>query len=100
MYRKFLMGTLMAMGIGLMGISGSTATPVSGSALLNATADTSPVEQVHYYGQRGYYGRGYYGRGYYGRGYYGHRGYYGPGYYGPGYYGRGYYGGCILGVLC
>jgi hypothetical protein len=91
MYRKFLMGTLMAMGIGLMGISGSTATPVSGSALLNATADTSPVEQVGYYGQRGYYGRGYYGhRGYYGRGYYGHRGY----------YGRGYYRGCILGVLC
>jgi hypothetical protein len=92
MYRKFLMGTLMAMGIGLMSISGSTATPVSGSALLNATADTSPVEQVRYYGHygRGYYGhRGYYGRGYYGRGYYGHRGYYGPG-----------YGGCILGVLC
>jgi len=90
MCRKFLMVTLMAMGIGLMGISGSTATPVSGSALLNATADTSPVEQVRYYGQRGYYGRGYYG----------HRGYYGPGYYGPGYYGPGYYGGCILGVLC
>jgi hypothetical protein len=95
MYRKFLMVTLMAMGIGLMGISGSTATPVSGSALLNATADTSPVAQVRYYGHRSYYGhRGYYGRGYYGRGYYGHRGYYGPGYYGPG------YGGCILGVLC
>jgi hypothetical protein len=92
MYRKFLMGTLMAMGISLMSISGSTATPVSGSALLNATADTSPVEQVRYYRHygRGYYGhRGYYGRGYYGRGYYGHRGYYGPG-----------YGGCILGVLC
>jgi hypothetical protein len=90
MYRKFLIGTLMAMGIGLMGISGSTATPVSGSALLNA--NTSPVEQVRYYGHygRGYYGhRGYYGRGYYGRGYYEHRGYYGPG-----------YGGCILGVLC
>jgi hypothetical protein len=82
------MGTLMAMGIGLMSISGSSATPVSGSALLNVTADTSPVEQVRYYG---HYGRGYYGhRGYYGRGYYGHRGY----------YGRGYYGGCILGVLC
>jgi hypothetical protein len=95
MYRKLLMVTLMAMGIGLMGISGSTATPVSGSALLNATADTSPVAQVRYYGHRNYYGhRGYYGRGYYGRGYYGHRGYYGPGYYGPG------YGGCILGVLC
>jgi hypothetical protein len=95
MYRKFFMGTLTAMGIGLMGISGSTATPVSGSALLNATADTSPVAQVRYYGHHGYYGRGYYGhRGYYGRGYYGHRGYYGPGYYGPG------YGGCILGVLC
>jgi hypothetical protein len=96
MYRKFLMGTLMAMGIGL---TGSTATPVSGSALLNATADTSPVEQVRYYRHRGYYGRGYYGRGYYGRGYYG-PGYYGPGYYGPGYYGPGYYRGCILGVLC
>ena len=80
MYRKFLMGTLMAMGIGLMGISGSTATPVSGSALLNATADTSPVAQVRYYGHRSYYG---------------HRGY-----YGRGYYGRGYNGGCILGVLC
>jgi hypothetical protein len=96
MYRKFLMGTLMAMGIGLMGISGSAATPVSGSALLNATAETSPVEQVGYYGHRGYYGR---------RGYYGHRGYYGGGYYGrsyygPGYYGPGYYRGCILGVLC
>ena len=95
MYRKFFMGTLTAMGTGLMGISGSTATPVSGSALLNATADTSPVAQVRYYGHRNYYEhRGYYGRGYYGRGYYGHRGYYGPGYYGPG------YGGCILGVLC
>jgi hypothetical protein len=78
-YRKFFMGTLTAMGTGLMGISGSTATPVSGSALVNATADTSPVAQVRYYGHRGYYGRGYYG----------HRGYYGPG-----------YGGCILGVLC
>ena len=77
--RTILIGTLMAMGISLMGISGSTATPVSGSALLNA----SPVEQVRYYVRRGYYGRGYYGRGYYGRGYYG-----------------GYYGGCILGVLC
>jgi hypothetical protein len=94
MYRKFLMGTLMAIGIGLMGISGSTATPVSGSALLNATADTSPVEQVRYYGHRGYYGNGYYRRGYY------DRGYYGRGYYGRGYYGRGYNGGCILGVLC
>lgn len=95
MYRKFLIGTLMAMGIGLTGTSGATATPVSGSALLNATADTSSVEQVRYYGHRGYYGRGYYGH----RGYYG-GGYYGRGYYGRGYYGRGYYGGCILGVLC
>jgi hypothetical protein len=85
MYRKFLIGTLAAMGIGLMGMSGSSATPVSGSALLNATADTSPVEQVRYYGHRGYYDRGYYG----------HRGYYGRGYYGPGYYRS-----CILGVLC
>jgi hypothetical protein len=82
--RTILMGTLMAMGIGLVGTSGSTAMPVSGSAILNATADAPRVEQVRYYGHRGYYGRGY------GRGYYGHRGY----------YGGGYYGGCVLGVLC
>jgi hypothetical protein len=74
MYRKFLMGTLMTMGIGLTGISGATAMPVIGSALANATAGTSPVEQVWYHGHRGYYGRGY------------HR--------------HGYHRGCILGVVC
>ncbi len=68
------MGTLMAMGIGLMSISGSTAMPVIGSALVNSTADTSGVEQVWYRGHRGYYGRGY------------HR--------------HGYHRGCILGVVC
>jgi hypothetical protein len=71
----------------------ASASPLIGGGAL--TVEKSPVENVHYYGYRGYggyYGRGYYGGhgGYYGRGYYGGYGGYGRGYYG---YGRGYYGG-------
>jgi hypothetical protein len=44
--RIIVIGTLMTMGIGLLGISASTAMPVSGSAILNAAASVSAVEEV------------------------------------------------------
>jgi hypothetical protein len=70
----------------------SAAPPVGGLVPTTVAESVLPIENVHYYGYRGYgggyggYGGGYY-RGY-GGGYYGG---YGRGYYGG--YGRGYYGG-------
>jgi hypothetical protein len=92
--RKTLLSVLP---VALLAISASqpvSATPLSGTAM--KAADISSVENVTYYGRRGY---GYHG----GWGYYPRRSYYYPRYYGsygyyPQYYGYappyyGYYGG-------
>ncbi len=66
----------------------SAAPPVGGLVPTTVAEKLSPIENVHYYGYRGY-GGGYYGG--YGGGYGGYYRGYGGGYYGG--YGRGYYGG-------
>ena len=95
--RAIFIAMLMAMGIGLIGAPASSAAPVSGSSLLNAVEDISPVEQVQRRGGgrggfRGGGGGGFRG----GRGGGGFRG----GRRGGGRYFRGgrwwFYGGCSL----
>ena len=59
--RAIFIPMLMAAGIGLTGTSAATAASISGSALLNAAADMSPVEQVQRHsggGRAGVHGGG------------------------------------------
>jgi hypothetical protein len=44
--RKILIGTLMAMGIGFIGIAGAPAAPINGAALATASEDLSMIEQA------------------------------------------------------
>ena len=44
--RTMLFAVLTTMGIGLIGISGATAMPASGPALLNAAEDLLAIDQV------------------------------------------------------
>ena len=100
--RMYILAAVATAGIGLGGIFGASAVPISGNPM-GATAPAPELQKVYYYNRyarrqyRRAYRRGYYGGYAYNPGYYG--GYaYNPGYYGaynPGYYGynRGYYGG-------
>ena len=74
--RRYILAALAAAGIGLGGIFGASAVPISGS--IGAPAPAPELQKAYYY--RRAYRRGYYG-GYYPR--YGGYGYYGgyPSYY-------------------
>jgi hypothetical protein len=85
--RIYILAAVAVAGIGLGGISGASAVPISGT-LVGASAPAPELHKVYYYHRhaRRVYRRAY-RRSYYG-GYYGG---YNPGYYGG--YNRGYYGG-------
>jgi hypothetical protein len=56
--RAILLATVVALGVGLIGTMNSTATPVNGSAILNAMDEAAPVEQVRGGGGGGFRGGG------------------------------------------
>src|SRR5215510_13094159 len=76
--RRYILAALAAAGIGLGGIFGASAVPISGS-ILGATVPAPELQKAYY---RRAYRRGYYPR-YGGYGYFGGYGYYGgyPSYY-------------------